>query len=225
MLEQVGRYRILDRIGSGRLGELYRARDTRFGRTVALRIVSAAIAADSDRRRQLIDSARTAEALSHPNIAALYEVGEEAGLLFLAGEFVPGRTLSAEIAGIPINWRRALDIAAQVADALAESHAAGIVHGRLSTTTVVVTPKGTAKLLDSGLAAWEGPRADANERADILSLGRVLAEMLTGRPSNGTVPPLQPPAVDALIRKSFAVPDDSWPSPAVIAAELRAALL
>ncbi len=226
MLEQIGRYRILDRMGSGTLGELFRARDTRVGRTVALRIVASAVAADPDRRRRLIDGGRAAERISHPNVAALYEIGEEAGALYLASEFVPGPTLAAEIAGLPVNWRRAVGIAAQVADALAETHAAGIVHAKVNSASIIITPKGTAKLLDAGLTAWNG--TSGSEQGDVVALIHVLVEMLTGRtPATGApMPAVQPAAVNALVRKylSTATADDGWISPAVFAAELRAVL-
>src|SRR5204863_3097634 len=103
MVESLGHYKILDRIGSGGLGEVYRARDTRAGRTVAIKVVPEAIADDPARRERLLRDARTAATLSHPNIAALYEAGEDRGRVFLAFEFVPGETLKAVIAGRPMN--------------------------------------------------------------------------------------------------------------------------
>src|SRR5215831_18049736 len=105
MLEQLGHYKILDRIGSGGMGEVYRARDTRLGRTVAIKVLPAAFADDPDRRERFLREARAAAALSHPNIAALYEVGEDQGQLFLAFEFVPGETLGAVVGGRPMNVR------------------------------------------------------------------------------------------------------------------------
>src|SRR5215831_7567768 len=128
MLEQLGHYRILDRIGSGGMGEVYRARDTRLGRTVAIKVLPPDLADDPDRRERFLRDARAAAALSHPNIAALYEIGEENGQLYLVFEFVPGEPLSKIIAGRPLNPRRAVQFAAQIADALADAHAAGIVH-------------------------------------------------------------------------------------------------
>jgi len=223
MPQSVGRYTILDRIGAGALGELYRARDTRFGRTVALRLVAPAVSGDAALRLRLFDCARAAEAISHPGIAALFEHGEEAGGLYLASEFVPGRTLALEIAGVPLNPRRAAAIAAQIADALAEAHAAGIVHGRLTAAAVIVSPRGTAKLLDVGLTGWREPIA-TDERADVAALGRVLGEMITGRPSAGGAPvlPLRPPAFDAVVRRALAAETSAeWPAPAVLASELR----
>lgn len=211
MNEVLGHYKILERIGAGRLGEVYRARDTRLGRTVALKIVSPALAGDPIRRARLVADARRAATLSHPNIAALYEIGEDQGQLFLVFEYAPGETLARMIGGRALNPRRAVDLAAQIADALADAHAAGIVHGALVPEQVIVTPKGNAKLLDFGLAVWSvggvGGEAGAvgrsddrtpagstaymspeqaleertDHRTDIFSLGVILFEMLVGR--------------------------------------------
>ena len=156
MLETLGMYKILDRIGAGGIGEVYRARDTRLGRTVAIKIVRADIAGDPERRERFVHDARAATVLSHPSIAALYEIGEDQGELFVAFEFVPGETLHGAIAGRPMNPRRALEFATQLADALADAHAAGAVHGDLKPDNVIVTPKGRAKILDFGLTSWTG---------------------------------------------------------------------
>jgi serine/threonine protein kinase len=199
MFQTLGDYNILDRVGAGKLGDVFRARDTRRGRTVAIQVVSPAIAGDPERRAQFLHDARASAALSHPNIAALYEIGEDQGELFLVSEFVPGEPLKTVIAGRPVNPRRALDLAIQVADALADAHAVGTVHRSLNSETVVVTPKGNAKILDFGLSAWTASGVPENaastaylspeqvlgeqgdSRADLFSLGVILFEMLTGR--------------------------------------------
>src|SRR5256885_6971555 len=147
MIETFGQYKILARIGAGGMGEVYRARDTRHGRTVAIRVLPADLAGDHERRERLMREARASAALSHPNIAALYEVGEDQGHVFLAFEFVPGEPLSAVIGGRPLNRRRAVDLAVQIADALAEAHGAGIVHRDIKPGNIIVTPKGAAKIL------------------------------------------------------------------------------
>src|SRR5213595_1796732 len=115
MFDELGDYKILERIGAGGLGQVYHAPD--------------AVAGDADRRARLTADAQAAAALSHPNIAALYEVGEDRGHLFLAGEFVPGDALKTATAGQAMNARHAAEHGAQIADALAEAHAAGVVHG------------------------------------------------------------------------------------------------
>src|SRR4051812_25620026 len=160
MFENLGHYKILDRIGAGGMGEVFRARDTRLGRTVALKVIAAPIADDAERRDRFVHDAHTAATLSHPNIAALYEIGEDQGHLFLAFEFVPGETLASVIAGRPLNPRRTIDLAVQIADALADAHAVGITHRDIKPGNVIVTPKGNAKILDFGFAAWTAGGAE-----------------------------------------------------------------
>jgi len=154
MLEALGQYRILGPIGIGRMGELYRARDTRAGRTVAIRVVADDIAGDPARRERYLLDARAAMTLSHPNIAVVYEFGDDRGRLFVVSEFVPGDTLKTVIAGRALNPRHALDHGIQLADALAEAHAANVVHGDITPGNIIITPKGNAKFLAFGLGAW-----------------------------------------------------------------------
>jgi TolB-like protein len=160
MFDTLGHYKILDRIGAGGMGEVYRARDTRLGRTVAIKVMAATVAGDADRRERFLREARATAALSHPNIAALYEIGEDQGQLFLVFEFVPGEPLSSVIAGRPLNLRRAVDFATQVADALADAHGEGIVHRDIKPANIIITPKDKAKILDFGLAAWTAGGAE-----------------------------------------------------------------
>jgi len=154
MTTTIAHYNLLDPVGEGGIGELFRARDTKAGRTVALKVVSAAIAGDPDRLRRLLEDARAATVLSHPNIATLWDVGEADGQTYLAYEFAAGKSLLEESGGVAMNPRRALDLAVQIADGVADAHSAGILHGDLRPDTVIVTAKGNAKVLDFGLAPW-----------------------------------------------------------------------
>jgi serine/threonine protein kinase len=154
MMTPLAHYNLLERIGEGGIGELFRARDTKVGRTVALKVVSAAIADDPVRLGRLLEDARAAARLSHPNIATLWEVGDAEGHAYLAYEFASGRSLLEECGGAPMNPRRALDLAVQIADGVAEAHSHDILHGDLRPETIIVTAKGNAKVLDFGLAPW-----------------------------------------------------------------------
>lgn len=174
----IAHYNILDRMGEGGIGEVYRARDTKVGRTVALKLISPAIAHDPARLRRLLESASAALALSHPNIATLWEVAEADGYHYLAYEFAAGRRLRDESGGVAMNPRRALDLAVQIADGVADAHSHGIIHGDLRPDTVVVTTKGSAKILDFGLAPWtnggalrsRAARSTANLPPDAISV-------------------------------------------------------
>jgi serine/threonine protein kinase len=168
MFETLAHYKILDRIGAGGMGEVYRARDTRLGRTVAIKVLGAAVVADPDRRARFLQEARASASLSHPNIATLYEIGEEQDQLFLVFEYVPGDTLKKLIAGRPVNPRRAIDLTVQIADALADAHAEGIVHRDIKPDNIIVTPKGNAKILDFGLATWTTGGAEREQAATMM---------------------------------------------------------
>ncbi|MCU1383704.1 MAG: serine/threonine protein kinase [Acidobacteria bacterium] len=170
MFETLGHYKILDRIGAGGMGEVYRARDTRLGRTVAIKVLKTEVAADPVRRARFLQDARAAAALSHPNIAALYEIGEDQDQLFLVFEYVPGETLKTVIAGRPLNLRRAIDLAIQIADALADAHTEGIVHRDIKADNILVTPKGNAKILDFGLATWTLSGAERDQAAQAATM-------------------------------------------------------
>jgi serine/threonine protein kinase len=150
----IAHYNILEPIGAGGLGDVFRARDTQVGRTVALKIVDPRIVADPSRLAQLARDAEAAMRLSHPNIATLWDAGESGGRAYLAYEYIAGRSLRDEASGGAMHPRRALDLAIQLADGVADAHAQGILHGDLRPDTVMVTTKGSAKILDFGLAPW-----------------------------------------------------------------------
>ena len=154
MIDALGHYKILSQLGTGGMGDVFRARDTILGRTVIIKVIPRTITADPERRARFLQDARAAATLSHPNIATLFEIGEEGSHLFLVFEYVPGQALSKVISGRPLNIRSALDIAIQLVDALAEAHARGVAHRDIKPANIVVNPKGPAKFLDFGLVAW-----------------------------------------------------------------------
>src|SRR5579859_5272913 len=153
-MQNVAHYNLLERIGEGGIGEVFRARDTKVGRTVALKVVAPGIAEDPRRLTKLLDDARAASALSHPNIATLFDVGEADGVHYLAYEFAAGRTLRDESGGASMPPRRAVDLAVQMADGVATGHAHGIVHGDLRPDTVIVTEIGRASLGKECRSRW-----------------------------------------------------------------------
>jgi serine/threonine-protein kinase len=154
MPDTLAHYNLLDRIGTGGLGDVYRARDTKVGRTVALKVLPPGLLADASKRDRFLEAAHAAATLSHPNIATLFDVGNDAGRWYLAYEFVQGTTLRQLISGRAINTRHAIDIAVQLADAVAEAHSRGVLHTDLRPENIVVTGKGSSKILDFGMAAW-----------------------------------------------------------------------
>jgi eukaryotic-like serine/threonine-protein kinase len=232
MRETIGHYKLLDQIGTGGIGDLFRARDTKVGRTVALKVVSSDIAGDAGRRARFLGDAAPLTSLNHPNIASVYEVGDDDGVLFLAMEFVPGDTLKRVIAGRGLNARRAMDFAIQMADALAEAHAVGIVHGHLTTANVIVTPKGTVKILEFGLGPWTRSGRSNDKHDDIFALGTVLFEIIAGRPFGDEFTAAEQRAIskevpaeldDIIGRLLMHDADRAYASPATAAADLRAA--
>jgi serine/threonine protein kinase len=150
----IAHYNVLERLGESATGELFRGRDTKVGRTVALKFISAEMFPDAAARTAFFDQARAAMALSHPNIATLFDVGEYEGDCYLAYEFASGITLRQECGGRSVNPRRVVELAVQIADALAEAHGYGLVHADLRPDTIIVTHKGSAKILEFGMSPW-----------------------------------------------------------------------
>ncbi|HTO87078.1 MAG TPA: protein kinase [Thermoanaerobaculia bacterium] len=154
---RLGPYEIQAPLGAGGMGEVYRARDTRLGREVAIKVLPSERAADPERRRRFEQEARSASALNHPNILTIHEIGTEGDTTYIAMELVEGRTLRELVAAGPIPVRRLLDLATQVAEGLAKAHAAGIVHRDLKPENVMVSADGYVKILDFGLAKLVEP--------------------------------------------------------------------
>ncbi len=149
---RLGRYDVLSPIGAGGMGEVYRGLDTRLGRDVALKVLPEPLAQDPERLSRFEREARAVSALNHPNIVTIHEIGRDGRTTFLAMELIDGETLRAVLDRGALAPRKALALAAQIADGLAEAHAAGIVHRDLKPENVMITKTGRVKILDFGLA-------------------------------------------------------------------------
>jgi eukaryotic-like serine/threonine-protein kinase len=209
--QTIGHYHVLDELGRGGMGVVYKARDTRLGRLAALKVLRPDSHAGTDSTRRLLREAQTASALNHPNILTIYEVGTDAGVDYIAMELVEGGTLADLVASGPLPAERALRLAAQVADALAVAHAASIVHRDLKPSNIMMPAADRVKVVDFGLAKTSGDAEPGSEttapltatgaivgtapymspeqaagrgvdaRSDLFSLGSILYQMLAGR--------------------------------------------
>jgi serine/threonine protein kinase len=160
---QFGPYRIVEKIGAGGMGEVYRAQDTRLDRTVAVKVLLASIAADPERLRRFEQEARTLAALNHPNILAVHDLGTHNGTPYLVSEFLEGETLRDKLEAGPVPVRKATEYALGIANGLAAGHSKGIVHRDIKPENIFLTTDGRIKILDFGLAKLVQPTGeDAN---------------------------------------------------------------
>jgi serine/threonine-protein kinase len=208
--DRIGPYIILDVLGTGGMGEVYRARDTRLERDVAIKRLSSVAIGGDEARARVLREARSAAALTHPNIAGVYDVLETPDGLVIVMEYVPGESVAARLVRGPLPVEEAIRVGLQIADALIEAHDRGVIHRDLKPANVHLTPGGKAKILDFGIARSvadlpKGSAGDpgseagriigtpgymapeqmsgglADERTDIYGVGLLLFEMLTGR--------------------------------------------
>ena len=163
---QIGRYHVRNLIGSGGMGEVYIARDIKLGRTVALKILPVEIASDPKRIQRFVQEARAASALNHPNILVIYEIEETDNAHYIATEFIDGVTLREHMARTTLSVSEALDIAAQIASALAAAHEVGIVHRDIKPENIMLRPDGLVKILDFGIAKLSTTEPDGDVDAD-----------------------------------------------------------
>jgi eukaryotic-like serine/threonine-protein kinase len=206
----MGHHLVLEVLGEGGMGVVYKARDTRLGRPVALKVLRPESIDDADRQRRLVREAQAASALNHPNILTIYEIDTDGAVTYIAMEYIAGGTLAELIASGPLPADRALRLTSQVADALAAAHAAGIVHRDLKPSNIMLAAEHRVKVVDFGLAKLAGPAVATSDprtaltatgaimgsapymspeqaagravdcRSDLFSLGTVLYEMLAG---------------------------------------------
>jgi eukaryotic-like serine/threonine-protein kinase len=194
---RLGPYEILAPLGAGGMGEVYRARDPRLAREVAVKVLPASFSQDTDRLRRFEQEARTAGSLNHPNITAVYDIGTHEGSPYVVSELLEGETLRAALAGGRLSPRTAIDYSIQIAQGLAAAHEKGIVHRDLKPENLFVTRDGRVKILDFGLAklthAEEGagpqtnlPTATAGTEPGVVlgTLGYMSPEQVKGRPAD-----------------------------------------
>ncbi|HTR03554.1 MAG TPA: protein kinase [Thermoanaerobaculia bacterium] len=188
---RLGPFEVLSPLGAGGMGEVYRARDTRLGREVAIKVLAAEFAADVDRRKRFEQEARAASALNHPNIVTIHDIGVDGPTVYIAMEFVDGRTLRETLHGGALPTKKLLELAYQMADGLAKAHAAGIVHRDLKPENVMISKDGAVKILDFGLAKLlkeqpedtsNVPTAQATQAGTVLgTVGYMSPEQASGK--------------------------------------------
>lgn len=167
---RIGPYEILSFIGAGGMGEVYRARDPRLGREVAIKFLPPEFITNAERLRRFEQEARAAGMLSHPNILTVFDIGKENEAIYVVSELLSGETLRERLAGVPLSSRKSVEIALQIAHGLAAAHEKGIVHRDLKPENIFLTKDGRVKILDFGLAKLAEPVPAPSGRSDLQTI-------------------------------------------------------
>jgi len=199
----ISHYKILEKLGEGGMGVVYKAEDIRLERLVALKFLPPHVSEDSDEKARFIHEAKSASALNHPNVTTIYGIEESPEGLFIAMECVDGKTLRQVVKEGPLSLKKVLDIAVQICEGMAAAHEKGVIHRDIKAENIMVTTRGQVKIMDFGLAKLKGASKltqtgttlgtvgymspeqasgeEVDQRSDVFSFGVVLYEMLTGR--------------------------------------------
>ncbi|HNC45804.1 MAG TPA: serine/threonine-protein kinase, partial [Acidobacteriota bacterium] len=176
--KMIAQYRIVEALGKGGMGTVYKAQDTQLNRTVVLKLLSQNLLGNDKARSRFLREARLASALDHPNICTIYEIQETGGYYYIAMQYIEGQTLKQAINRRPLSNSTFLSIALQVADALASAHDRGVIHRDIKPQNIMITPRGQAKVLDFGLAKnineSSGAASGAMVSGDLTDQGKTL---------------------------------------------------
>lgn len=178
--QQLGHYAIEDRLGEGAVGVVYRARDVRLGRTVAVKLLRGGLEADREQRARFLREARAASALQSSNIATIYDIGEHDGSTFIVMEYVEGEALSRKVRSGPLPVREVISVGRQIADALDEAHGRGIIHRDIKSANVMIDTRGRVKVLDFGFAKFIDPLGESDVSVTATQDAKTVVGMVLG---------------------------------------------